>query len=69
MNENLKLNYISLALCVFMAFFVGFMCLLLGESMPFPLKMDYAILTLVIFELIVFNAITIIKKLNIEEIK
>lgn len=64
MNKDLKMNYISLALAIFLTFFMGLIYLLLSKSMVFPLKVGYAVLALVIFLLIVFNIVTIIKKLN-----
>jgi hypothetical protein len=69
MNEKLRMNYISLWISILMLFFVGFMYLLLGKSMYFPLKVGYAVVFLVILILIGFNIVTIIKKSNIKETK
>lgn len=64
MNDNLKMNYISMGLSILLTLFVGVMYFLLDKAMNLPLKIGYAIVVLALIVLIVYNIVAIIKKVS-----
>lgn len=66
MNEKLRMNYISLWMCILMISFVGVIYLLLGKSMHLSIKVGFVLVTLSLLIVICFNIVTIIKKVKIK---
>ena len=66
MNEKLRMNYISLYMCILMIFFVGLIYLLLGKSMYLSIKIGFVLVILSLLIVISFNIITIINKVKIK---
>lgn len=62
MDKNLNMNYLGLASSSLAFSFTCFLYILLGKTMPFPLTVGYAVISVVLLSLIIFNAIVIIRK-------
>jgi hypothetical protein len=67
MNSDLRKNYLSLILLIFIIFFEGFMYFLFGEQMVFLLKICIALTTFSCTIVIVLNIVDIIKKVRIKD--
>ena len=67
MSSDLRKNYLSLVLLIFIIFFEGFMYFLFGEQMVFLLKICNALTTFSCTIVIVLNIVDIIKKVRIKD--